>query len=167
MEVDVTKQNITVNKLVNTKKETVTIEGDMIVPDVKPDILNTIVTVGNVCIYKKEVLDGRVRFDGSVNLNVIYLADSETDTTRGLTTALDFTQIIDVDYCRSGMELRNNITIKDIECKVLNGRKINTRIVLEIEVYIYSNEEINILKQINNVEDIQTLNSKMQFNNLV
>ena len=139
MEVNVTKQNITVNKLVTSKKEIVTIEGDMIVPDVKPDILNTIDTVGNVCIYKKEVLDGRVRFDGSINLNVIYLADSETDTTRGLTNSLDFTQIIDVDNCKSGMELRNNITIKDIECKVLNGRKINTKVVLEIDIYIYSN----------------------------
>ena len=44
------------DKLVSSKKEIVTIEGDMIVPDVKPDILNTIDTVGNVCIYKKEVL---------------------------------------------------------------------------------------------------------------
>lgn len=167
MEVDVTKQNITVNKLVSTKKEIVTIEGDMIVPDVKPDILNTIDTVGNVCIYKKEVMDGKVRFDGSVNLNVIYLADSETDSTRGLTNSLDFTQIVDVDNCKSGMELRNNITIKDIECKVLNGRKINTKVVLEINIYIYSNDEIDILKQINNVAGIQTLNSNMKVNNLV
>ena len=66
MEVDVTKQKITVNKLISSKKETITIQGDMIVPDVKPDILNTIDTVGNVCIYKKEVLDGRVRLDGSI-----------------------------------------------------------------------------------------------------
>lgn len=167
MEVNVTKQNVIVNKLISTKKEIVSIEGDMIVPDIKPDILNTIDTVGNVCIYKKEVLDGKVRFDGSVDLNIIYLADSETDTTRGLTTALDFTQIIDVDNCRTGMELRNNITIKDIECKVLNGRKINTKVVLEINIYIYSNEEINILKKINNVEGVQTLNSNMQINNLV
>ena len=167
MEVDVTKQNVTINKLVSNKKEIVTIEGDMIVPDVKPDILNTIDTVGNVCIYKKDVLDGKVRLDGSVNLNVIYLADSEIDTTRGLTTVLDFTQIIDVDSCRTGMNLRNNITIKEIECKVLNGRKINTKVVLEIELYIYSNEEIKILKEINNVEGIQILNSNMQINNLV
>ena len=142
MEVNVTKQNITVNKLVSSKKEIVTIEGDMIVPDVKPDILNTIDTVGNVCTYKKEVLDGRVRLDGSVNLNVIYLADSETDITRGLTNSLDFTQIIDVDGCRSGMELRNNITIKEIECKVLNGRKINTKVVLEIDIYIYQMKKL-------------------------
>ena len=46
------------------------------------------------------------------------------------------------------MELRNNINIKNIECKVLNGRKINTKVVLEIDIYIYSNEEINILKEI-------------------
>lgn len=167
MQVETTKQNITVNKLVNTKKEVITIEGDMIVPDVKPDILNTIDTVGNVCIYKKEVLDGKVRFDGSINLNVMYLADSETDTTRGLTNSLDFTQIIDVENCRTGMELRSNITIKDIECKVLNGRKINTKVILEIDIYIYSNEEVNILKSINNVEDVQTLNSNIQINNLV
>lgn len=167
MEVDATRQTITVNKLISTKKEMVTIEGDMIVPDVKPDILNTIDTAGNVCIYKKEVLDGKVRFDGSINLNVIYLADTDNDFTRGLTNSLDFTQVIDVDNCRAGMELRNNINIKDIECKVLNGRKINTKVILEIEVYIYSNEEINILKEINNVEGVQTLNSNMQINNLV
>ena len=167
MEVDVTKQNVTINKLISSKKEVVTVEGDMIVPDVKPDILNTIDTVGNVCIYKKEVLDGKVRFDGSINLNMIYLADSDVDTKRGLTNSLDFTQIIDVNNSRSGMELRNSINIKEIECKVLNGRKINIKVVLEIEIYIYSNEEINILKGINNVEGIQTLNSNMKINNLV
>jgi len=167
MEVDATRQTITINKLVNTKKELVTIEGDMIVPDVKPDILNTIDAVGSVCVYKKEILDGRVRFDGSINLNIIYLADTEGDTIRGLTNTLDFTQTIEVDNCKAGMNLRNNISIKDIECKVLNGRKINTRVVLEIEAYIYSNEEINILKEINNVEGIQTLNSNIQINNLI
>lgn len=167
MEVDATRQTITVNKLINTKKELITIEGDMIVPDVKPDILNTIDTVGNVCIYKKEVLEGKIRFDGSINLNVIYLADAEGEFTRGLSNTLDFTQIIDVENCKSGMNLRSNVTIKNIECKVLNGRKINTKVILEIEVYVYSNEEINILKEINNIEDIQTLNSNIQINNLI
>ena len=97
MEVDTTRQNLTINKLVSTKKQTVTIEGDIIVPDVKPDILNTIDSVGNVCVYKKEVLDGKVRIDGGVNVYLIYLADSQTDTTRGLNTTLDFTQIMDME----------------------------------------------------------------------
>ena len=31
------------------------VDEDIIVPDIKPDILKTISTSGNVCIYKKEV----------------------------------------------------------------------------------------------------------------
>lgn len=167
MEIDASRQTVTVNKLVSSKKEVVIIEGDMIVPDIKPDILNTIDTVGNVCIYKKEVFDGKVRFDGSVNLNIIYLADSDNDSTRGLNNSLDFTQVIEMENCKSGMNLKSNISIQNIECKVLNGRKISTKVILEIEVIVYSNEEISILKQVNNIEGIQTLNSNMQINNLI
>ena len=128
MEVETTKQNLKINKLVTTKKKTVIVDGDIIVPDVKPDILNTIDSTGNVCIYKKEVLDGKVRFDGGINLYLIYLADSEGDSIRGLNTTLDFTQMIDVEDCRTDMELLNTIKINNIECKVLNGRKINIKV---------------------------------------
>lgn len=167
MEVDATRQTITVNKLVSSKKETIIIEGDTIVPDVKPDILNTIDTVGNVCIYKKETLDGKVRFDGGINLNIVYLADSDNDTIRSLTTTLDFTQMINAENCVNGMSLKSNISIKNIDCKVLNGRKINTKVTLEVEINVFSNENVEILKQINNIKEIQTLNSNMQINNLV
>lgn len=167
MEVDVNKQSLTINKLVSTKTKKVTIEGDMIVPDVKPDILNTIDSIGNVCIYKKEVLDGKVRFDGGVNIYLIYLADSENDTTRSLNTTLDFTQIIDIDECRQDMDIVNNMKVKNIECKVLNGRKINIKAEIEMNLQIFSNENIEVLKEINNMNSIQTLNSKMTINTLV
>ena len=42
MELDVNKQMLTINKLVDTVEKNVVIEGDLIVPDEKPDILNTI-----------------------------------------------------------------------------------------------------------------------------
>ena len=167
MEVDVSKQTLTINKLVSTKTQTVTIEGDMIVPDVKPDILNTIDSVGNICIYKKEVLDGKVKFDGGVNIYLVYLADSDGDSTRGLNTTLDFTQMIDVDECRADMYIVNNMKIKSIECKVLNGRKINIKTEIEIQLQIYSNENVEVLKEINNINNIQTLNSKITINTLV
>ena len=53
MMVETTNENLSVNRLVSEKNEVVFVEGDMIVPDSKPDILNTINTSGNVCIYKK------------------------------------------------------------------------------------------------------------------
>ena len=137
MEVDVSKQSLTINKLIGTKRKTVTIEGDMIVPDVKPDILSTIDSVGNICIYKKEVLDGRVRYDGGINVYLIYLADSETDITRGLNTTLDFTHMVDMDECKQDMDIMDNMQIKNIECNVLNGRKINIKVEVEISIQLF------------------------------
>ena len=55
--VETTNENLSVNRLVSEKNEVIFVEGDMIVPDSKPDILNTINTSGNLFIYKKEVID--------------------------------------------------------------------------------------------------------------
>lgn len=99
MQVDVTKEKFVLNKIVGQKNETIVVEGDMIVPDVKPDILNTINTTGNVCIYKREVLDGKIKIDGDVNVYVIYLADNQDEVIRSLNTNIDFNQILDFEGC--------------------------------------------------------------------
>ena len=90
MVLDTIKEKICVNKIVATKKEVIFVEGDMIVPDSKPDILNTICTSGVVCIYKKEILEGRVKLEGSINTYIMYMADDSDDKVRGLATNLDF-----------------------------------------------------------------------------
>ena len=167
MEVDVNKQALTINKLVGTKNKNITIEGDVIVPDVKPDILNAIDSVGNVCIYKKEILEGKIRFDGGINLYLIYLPDSETETTRALNTTLDFSQIVEMDNCKPNMDVIAFTKINNIECQVLNGRKVKVKVELEINLQIYSNENVEVLKEIKNISNIQVLNSEMTINTLV
>ena len=52
--IEAQRENLSINKLIAEKKEIIFAEGDMIVPDSKPDILNTICTSGVVSIYKKE-----------------------------------------------------------------------------------------------------------------
>jgi len=51
------KEKVCVNKIVGQKLENIIVEGDVIVPDIKPDILNTINTSGTICIYKREAMD--------------------------------------------------------------------------------------------------------------
>lgn len=61
MDIKFEKNNLCVNRIVAQKTEKFMIEGDEIVPDIKPDILSVVSTNGNVCIYKKEVSDGKVK----------------------------------------------------------------------------------------------------------
>lgn len=167
MEIDLSKEQICVNKLVCEKKEIVFIEEDMIVPDSKPDILNEIDLSGNVCIYKKEITDGKIKIDGSVNTYIMYLPDSKEDNLRGLNACIEFSKVVALPECKEGMQAVICVEIKDLECKVLNGRKINVRAGLEIKIKLYSNEEIDIINGINNIDDIQTLDKTFEVNSLI
>ena len=124
MAIETTRDNICVNHIIAQKTETVIVEGDSIIPDIKPDILNAISTSGTVCIYKKEINEGKVRLDGCIDTYVMYLADDENNSIRGVNVNLDFTQVIDVPNAMPEMNLDTEVKLKNIECKVINGRKI-------------------------------------------
>lgn len=167
MEVQVSKDNICINKLLCEKKELVFVEEDIIVPDTKPDILNAININGNVCTYKKELQEDKVRLEGSVDTYIMYLPDSKEDNLRALKANVDFSKSINVKGCKEGMILICDSLIKDMECKVLNGRKVKVKIGIEFTIKLYSNEEVEIINRINNVEDIQTLDENFNINSLI
>ena len=167
MLVEVEKQQLCMNQLIAKKIDMAKVEGDIIVNDVKPDVLSIINTNGIVCIYKKEVMDGKLRIDGSINTYIMYLADDEDGSVRGLNTVLDFTQIIDLDKCKTGMSVDENITLKNIEAKIINGRKISISAMLEIATIVYENECVDIIDNVNNKEDVQILNETIKINALV
>ena len=92
MDIESSKNNLCINQIIGQKTENIIIEGDSIIPDIKPDILNSINVDGTVCIYKKEVLDGKIKIDGTINSNIIYLADNEEAGIRGFSTNIDFSK---------------------------------------------------------------------------
>ena len=165
--IEAQRENLSINKLIAEKKEIIFAEGDMIVPDSKPDILNTISTSGVVSIYKKEVQSEKVRLDGTVNAYIMYMPDGADDTVRGLNTSVDFSENLNIPNCQEGMEAISNIKIKSIEAKVINGRKIGIKATLEVNLKIYSNEEVEIINEVQNEEDVQILKEDLKLNSLV
>ena len=165
--IEAQRENLCVNKVVSEKKEIIFIEGDMIVPDSKPDVLDTICTSGVVSICRKEVKDEKVKIDGFINTYIMYLPDSSDDTVRGLNTTIDFSEDISVPNCFEGMNIISNVKIKSLESKVINGRKIGIKATLEIELKIYLNEDIEIIKDINDDSNIQILKQDLMVNSLI
>lgn len=166
-DMDTNKENICINKIVGQKKDFIFVEGDAIVPDIKPDILNTISTTGNAYISRKEILDGRIKMEGTIEAYVIYLADDDTGSTRGINTSINFSQTLNVDNCAPDMSIDENVEIKTIECNVLNGRKINIKVGMEIEATVYSNENIDIITGFTNKTDVQSLITPLQITTLI
>ncbi len=167
MAIETLKENLCVNQIIGRSKENIVAEGDAIIPDIKPDILSTINTNGAVCIYKKEVLDGKIRIDGGVQVYIMYLADDENSNVRGINTVIDFTKVIDMENINSNMNMDSNINLKDIECKILNGRKISIKANMDIDISVYSNESIEFIKEVENRDDVQILNTMTTIDSLL
>lgn len=166
MVVDVSKDKLILNKLISEKQETIVVQGDMIVPDSKPDILSTLNTSGIVSIYKKEGMNGRVRVDGNINVYIMYLADSAEDKVRGINTNLDFSENFVLSDCTQEMRAELETCIKSIECKVLNGRKINIKVTLNTKIRVYSKEENEVICDIND-SNIQVLKPSYKIDSLI
>lgn len=165
--IEAQKENLNINKLVAERKEIIMVEGDMIVPDSKPDILNTICTSGVVSIYKKEAQEDKVRLDGSINTYIIYMPDGTEEQVRGLNTSIDFSENINVSNCSEGMNIISETKIKTIEAKVLNGRKINIKATLEINLKVYNQDSVEIINEIQNADNIQILKEDLKVNSLL
>ena len=96
MAVNLSKNNLCINQIIEQKNEKITIESDEIVPDIKPDVLSIISSSGNICLHKKEVQDGKVRIEGTVNAYVVYIADDENYSMRAINANIDFSKNIEM-----------------------------------------------------------------------
>lgn len=163
---DFETEKICLNQIITQKRDSFFAEENIIIPDVKPDILSTIDSCGNVYVYKKEIINGRLRIDGGVQTYIMYLADNEQNNVRGLHTVIDFSQSIELENITQEMNFDCNLSVKNIECKILNGRKINVKANMDVEVKIYSNEEKEFVKSVNNMEKIQMISDSIKINSI-
>ena len=166
MQIETNKEKIYINKVIGQKYDSFVIEEDFVVPDVKPDVLSIINTSGIVCVYKKEILDEKIKIDGCINTYIMYLADGEKSCVRGLNTNLDFSKIIDFKNIKQDMILECKVSLKEIECKIINGRKIKLSGIIEVNLKVSSNEEIEFINEIKDCKDIQLLNETMEINSM-
>ena len=166
MVVETTRDNVCVNHIIGHKTENFIVEGDSIIPDIKPDIINAINTNGTICVYKKEINEGKIKIDGTIDTYIMYLADDENNSVRGLNVNLDFSQVIEMEKAMPDMNLETSLKLKSMECKVINGRKVNVKAFVEASVKVTSKENIDIINNVN-LKGIQMLNENLNINSMI
>ncbi len=165
--IETTRQKININRKIVERKEIIFVEGDMIIPDAKPDIINPISLSGIPTIYRKEAMEGKIRIDGNINTYIMYSADGEQTETRGINTSLDFSEVLEVKQSIEGSNIKLDTKVNSIECKIINERKINLRVALEIKIQIYQEEELEVVGEIIGGNNLQILNDTIQVNSLI
>lgn len=159
------KSRIKTNKKIVEKKKIIEVNGDIIVPDIKPDIINIINTNGNAYIYKQDISSGRIRIDGNIDTYIVYLSDN--GETRSIQTTLTFSESIEESKIKEGSIVKTKVEIQSIDTKVLNERKISTKISVKIELQGYEIEEYEFLDNIEGLGEIEKLKTALNVKSLI
>ena len=90
MNIETIKENLNTTNYIGHEKKKINIEGEVNVPDIKPDILSIINVSDRAFITNKSVVDGRVKVEGTVDVFIIYLYAHYFNTNLWIYNPVDF-----------------------------------------------------------------------------
>ena len=167
MAFETSKETFNINQIIASKNQDAVVESDCIVPDIKPDLLQVVNTSGIVNVYKKELSDGKMRIDGSVLAYVMYVgSDGKKKSVKSISHSIDFSQIIGIDDAKSDMNDICDVSLKQINCKIINERKVNIKADLNFNIQIFKNSNIENISDVK-IDDLQKLEKKIDINTIV
>ena len=159
------KTAVVINKKIGSAQRTIEVAGDIIVPDIKPDILNIINTNGIPYIYKEDIANSRIRLDGNIDTYIVYLSD--TGETRSIQTTLSFSESIEEKNITENSFVKQKVILEKIETKILNERKISVKASLKIKCEIYEKSEIEINNDFNELNNIELLKENLSIKSVI
>ncbi len=130
------KENIKVNDVVVNSTVQKTVDGDIIVPDSKPDILKILQVDAVSCITEKEINEGSISVKGRVDLKILYIPDSETECIKSILTSFDFEENISNKKIDSTDFAIVNSSVERAEFSLTNSRKLKIKSIVEIDYEI-------------------------------
>jgi hypothetical protein len=121
------RELLKLDQLVGEELSQSLIEGEINVPDDKPDIARILDVSGTAYITGKEVIQDKVMVEGIIRYNLLYVAEGENRSITSVETEESFTHYIEVAGTKPRMMARTDIDIEHIDFEVVNRRKINVK----------------------------------------
>lgn len=155
MNTETINEKIKVCQYVGATKKNVSVSGDIVLQDIKPDILSVVKVERDIHVINKMVEENRVRVDGTADIGIIYIADDESNSIRSVNSQIGFSEIIELQGLNEDSIIDLKVFAGNVEYKVTNGRKISIKLPITFDVTAFNNSEINIIKGITDNANMQ------------
>ncbi len=156
-------------KLVDMKKKEpvrITIEEDILVPDVKPDLARILAMDGKIRLSEREIHTGqtetdRIRITGDLILQTLYIPEHIVDGEPmvAIESKIPFRNDMEIGV-RPNSDLAIVPSIESIEYTVINERKFRVRATAVFGVREYSSINVEVFEGVRD-EEVQMLKEKI------
>ena len=114
----------------------ITLEEDMNVPDVSPDVEMIIQSRGQVTLEHTRTESGKLYVDGFLSVGILYLDDTKERQVHRLDTKLPFDEVISMEGLEPGDGVRIRQDTEDLSVALINSRKLAIRTILSFSASV-------------------------------
>lgn len=132
-------------------------EGELIIPEGKPDIAKILDLGATVYGTGKEVVQDKVMVEGIIRYNLLYIAVGDNGTVVQAEDETGFTQYVDVEGARPRMTADISFELEHIDYDIENSRKLNVRTVLNTGCKVQQLLQLEVLRDFEDQGQIQAL----------
>ncbi len=166
MAVILNKEKIQTSDVVCQKYSQTTVECDVIVPDVKPDIAKILEVSGYISVSEKIIRSGKVYIQGCVNMTVLYAPDGDVvSKVKSLTASQEFNHTIDANGTDSDAYLMAEVEPESFNYSLINSRKVSLRCIAGISIKLTRINEFELPTTISG-DEIHTSISRLRLCNV-
>lgn len=155
MTYELVKKKIVLGQNFSKESTQILLEGDIIVPDVKPDMSVMLQADSQVSIDKVEVLNDRVNYIGKLYIQVLYLARGSEKPVYSMSMVTDIDEFINVPGVTQDMWVDVSAAVQNVDYRMINDRKISYKAVTDILCKVDSKEEHEVVSEISDLPDNQ------------
>lgn len=119
-------------------------DGDIIVPDVKPDILKILQVDAVSAVTSKEISDGLIKVSGIIKYNILYIPDKEGENVKSIASEMNFSHTVDKKQIEQNAVLDVCSDIERVEFTLLNSRKLNIKTAISLSYTVWENKELSL-----------------------
>jgi len=137
------------------------VEGDVVVPEAKPDIARVLDVDGTVVVNSKEVIQDRVMVEGVVRCTVLYVGQSDSQLIESLETEIGFTHYLDMPGAKPNMLSTLKCQVEHVEYEVINSRKLNIKTVVNLQGRVNDVIQLEVIQNFKDMPNVQMLKDKI------
>lgn len=137
------------------------LEGDMIVPDSKPDLQEILRCEGKVRLKDKRISDDRISFSGELAVAVLYRAKNGEKPLYAMTSSLPVEDFLHMDGLERDMAVELRAELEHLDCQIINDRKISVKAILQAEATAERRRTAEILTDVTG-EGMESLTETLQ-----
>ncbi|MCL2235790.1 MAG: DUF3794 domain-containing protein [Defluviitaleaceae bacterium] len=164
---ELVRENIILNRHMGREKSQLLLEGDIIVPEAKPDIVSVLKTGARVSISKITAGSGRIGFSGKMRIDVLYTANSGEISVHSLSAQAFIDDFINMEGIEPHMWVDLTAELANVDYRIVNDRKLNYRAVIDITADAWEKRDFDAVKSIDGLGAAQQKNAFFTMSNMV